>query len=165
MADAGEPRFDAEQFFDEQRQFVVGRVESARETWDEGALAQVLIDIGEASETHLRQVAAIDADDGHAVIAAVQGWASAASYATTRFYFDDGPASIFGGGGFSGSVNEKLEDLAAKWSGYLLKAVKATRASSFSIQVGFPFGVAIGLGWGPWDSPPETPPNRGDDGF
>lgn len=111
----------------------------------EDALADVLARIRSDSRTHLDQLVA-GPDAGNAVLTAVNAWASLISYATTRFYLE-GPESLRKRGGFSMRVAESLQDVAADWSPFLRRALKTMEASSFSIQVGFPLGVAIGLSW------------------
>jgi hypothetical protein len=122
-------------------------VEAARDAGSEAELARVLDEIAEAAQSGLEQVA--ETGDGRdELVAAVQAWASVASYATTRFYFE-GPESILRRGGFSKRVAASLQRHAKTYSGYLLRALAATGASSFSVAVGFPFGLSVGLTWDP----------------
>lgn len=111
----------------------------------EAELVGVLDEIATAAESDLKQVAGMR-DGGHELVSAIETWASVASYATTRFYFE-GPESIFKGGGFSKNVVSSLQRHAKTYSGYLRSALAGTGASSFSIAVGFPFGLSVGLTW------------------
>jgi hypothetical protein len=144
------PMATHEDLFEAARERYVPEIEEISQAGDEDrraeeALADVLAQIGKDSRVHLEQLAARP-NSGHEVITGVTAWASLASYATTRFYLE-GPQSIRKSGGFSMKVAERLQDLAADWSPFLKRAVKTMQASSFSIQVGVPLGVAIGLSW------------------
>lgn len=148
--------------FDDYRQAVVEAVNRARDRdWNEDDLAEVLAGIGDASIADLRR---IDDEDGYAMLAGVEAWASVASYAMTRFYFE-GPNSVLRRGGQSKPVSEKLADLATTWGGVLRSALKKTHASSFSIAIGFPFGIQVGLTWEPTDDGPGLSKPKGDEGF
>ncbi len=132
--------------FEPFRRELVLLVEEARERQDEDALARVLDRIAEQARVELDRVNE-QTDDAIELAGAAQAWASAASYATTRFYFE-GPESILKFGGFGKDVASQLQRVAGELVPTLKRALEATGASSFSISVGFPFGVSVGLSWG-----------------
>jgi len=136
---------DSEDRFDSLRRSFVEKVDAARAASSEKQLAGVLEEIATEADNDLEKVDTTG-DAGHELVAAVEAWASVASYATTRFYFE-GPESIFKGGGFGKSVVSSLQRHAKTYSGHLRRALAATGASSFSITVGFPFGLSVGLTW------------------
>lgn len=130
--------------FDERREEFIEQIEGAREGWNEAALAEVIGRISEAADLDL----AARSDGGESeqlVIDGAHAWASLLSYATTRFYFE-GPESVFKGG-FDERVVSTLQEAAGKLKVWLIKAVRATGASSFSIGLGYPFGVSVALDW------------------
>jgi hypothetical protein len=135
----------AEDGFEARRPLFVEMVEEARNQWDEEALASVLDRIADEARNDLERAAELGVD-GDELIAAAEGWASVASYATTRFYFE-GPESIFKRGGYSKDVTSRLHRVVQELAPALRRALHATGASSFSIAVGFPFGVSVGLTW------------------
>jgi hypothetical protein len=135
----------AEDGFEAYRPLFVELVEGARNQLDEEALAGVLDRIADEARTDLERVVE-RGFDGDELIAAVEGWASVASYATTRFYFE-GPESIFKRGGYSKDVTSRLHRVVKELAPTLRRGLHATGASSFSIAVGFPFGVSVGLTW------------------
>jgi hypothetical protein len=137
---------ESEDLFESLRSSLIDGVESARDSGDEDALAAVLSEIAEPSRRDLERVREMG-DGGHELVAAVDAWASVASYAITRFYFE-GPKSVFPGG-FSKRVAGSLQGLVGTWSPFLESALKATHASSFSIAAGFPLGFSVGLAWTP----------------
>lgn len=144
--------------FDELRERFVERVERVREEWSEDALAKVLNDINQAAESDLARVLQRaqenPSDYADDVVEAADAWASVASYAVTRVYFE-GPESIWRRGGFSEKVAKELNAVARTLSGPLRASLQATGASSFSVAVGFPFGVSVGLSWDLGASDPE----------
>jgi hypothetical protein len=85
------------------------------------------------------------------MLASVEAWASIASHLTIEAYV--GPLREVGAVrqrvvGWSRSVVARLTDLADLLAGYLQKAMHKLKASSFTISVGFPVGVSVGLSWG-----------------
>jgi hypothetical protein len=79
-------------------------------------------------------------------LAAIESWASLASYAAARFY---APASPWrrNFGGWSKRAAARLRSIANALSSVLQPVAKALKAASFSISVSFPWGVSIGLSW------------------
>jgi hypothetical protein len=138
---------DSEDRFESLRLSFVDRVEAVRDAGSENELASLLDEIGEEAARDLEQVVGTG-DGGYELVVAVEAWASLASYATTRFYFE-GPESIRRLGGFSKDVVSSLQRHAQTYSAYLRRALQATHATSFSIAVGFPFGLSLGLAWDP----------------
>jgi hypothetical protein len=148
-----EPNHDDVERFDEHRRRFAEEVDLAREAgWDEERLGEVLAAISEAAEAELERQFGdwepSDPDDGHGMVSAVEAWASVMSYATTCFYAE-GPESIFRGGGFDmKNVTSRLQDTVKKLVPYVEKAYHVTGASGFSISIGFPLGISVGLSWG-----------------
>lgn len=130
--------------FESMRGKVVEDVESARVEWDEDRLADVLGDIAIAADQDLAEVATGRTSDE--LVSAVEAWASVASYAVARFYFE-GPESILRRGGWSESVASRLQEALKTFSKHLKSALRDTGASSFSVAIGFPWGVSVGLTW------------------
>jgi hypothetical protein len=140
--------------FDELRQWVADEVDIARteQGWDEeklGAILEVVSrEAGEQLERQFGDREPVDVEEAHGMVSAVEAWASVLSYATSCFYFE-GPESLPRLGGFSPKdVTPKLQDAVRKFVPFLQRACQATSASSFSVSVGFPWGVSVGLGWG-----------------
>ena len=93
------------------------------------------------------------ADDPNAaenVLVSVEAWASLASYACTKFYFE-GPNEVGTPlrrlGGWSKGVVSQLTQLAQRFGQMLSRAMRAIGATSYSIGVSFPFGISVGLSW------------------
>ena len=85
-------------------------------------------------------------DDPYQELAAIEEWASLASYAVSRFY---GPQSPLRRdiAGWSKKAAERLRKIAEKLRPRLARVAQLLNAVSFSISVGFPWGVAIGVGF------------------
>lgn len=131
--------------FDERRWEFVARIEVARENWSEDELAVVINEITQAAAADLdSQESALG---GEEIVELAQAWASLFSYASSRFYYE-GPESLFKGG-YDKQVVAKLHDAAKTLSPFLKRALHATGADSFSIAVGFPWGLSVGLNWTP----------------
>jgi hypothetical protein len=140
--------------FDELRQWVWNEVDIARTeaNWSEerlGAILEVVSREAEASlERQFGEREPENEDEAHGMISSVEAWASVLSYATSCFYFE-GPESFLRRGGFSPrDVTPKLQDAVRKFMPFLRRACQATGATSFSVSVGFPWGISVGLGWG-----------------
>jgi hypothetical protein len=85
-------------------------------------------------------------DDPYRELAAIEEWASLASYAVSRFY---GPQSPLRKdiAGWSRNAVERLRKIAEKLRPRLARVAELLGAVSFSISVGFPWGVSIGVGF------------------
>ncbi len=93
----------------------------------------------------------VDRDTADGMLASVEAWASVVSHLTNEAY--TGPLREISAlkqrlVGWSRGVAARLTELAELLAGYLQKAMQALHASSFSISVGFPIGVSVGLSWG-----------------
>ncbi len=84
--------------------------------------------------------------DPYAELAAIEAWASLASYVVSSFY---GPQSPLRHdiAGWSEGAAEKLRKIAAQLKPKLAGVAGFLKAVSFSISVGFPWGVSIGVGF------------------
>lgn len=149
-----EPNPDDVARFDEVRQWVAREVDIARtdQDWDEERLGAILEAISQQASEQLEQQFGdhepLDAEEAHGMVSAIEAWASVLSYATSCFYVE-GPESLPRLGGFSPkNVMPKLQDAVRKFVPFLRRACSATGASSFSVSIGFPWGVSVGLGWG-----------------
>lgn len=136
--------------FEAARRHYVPIIEQISQTGDqdvraEEELAGVLDSIREDSVRHLTSIDD-QANSGESLLTAVNAWASLASYATMRFYLE-GPQSARKNGGFSEKVADRLLSAADAWRPFLKRAVKTMRASSFTVSVGLPLGISIGLTW------------------
>jgi hypothetical protein len=85
-------------------------------------------------------------EDAEGDLAAIESWASLASYAAARFYAPASPwpRSL---GGWSKRAVARLRSIANALSTALKPVAQALGAASFSIGVSFPWGVSIGLSW------------------
>jgi hypothetical protein len=140
----------ADDLFEDARRTYVPLIERVAEASEddpeaEDRLAEILDSIHKDSIRQLRLVAE-QPRSADALLNAVTAWASLTSYATTRFYLE-GPHSQRKKGGFSTKVAAHLQDAAASWSPFLKEAVKTMNASAFTISVGLPLGVSVGLTW------------------
>jgi hypothetical protein len=85
-------------------------------------------------------------------LAAVESWASLASYAVAHFYAPTSPWPRDVAGWGKEAV-EQLRSIAEKLRTALADAARFLGANSFSIGVGFPWGISVGLSW-PIDGQP-----------
>jgi hypothetical protein len=79
-------------------------------------------------------------------LAAVEAWASVASYVVARFY---APASPWPRdvAGWSRKAAERLRRISSKVADVLRSIVGQVGATGFSIGVAFPWGISIALNW------------------
>jgi hypothetical protein len=116
---------------------------AAEEIVSEEQLDALLVRIEEELAADLKE----PEEDAERMIDGVVQWASVASYAVARFY---GPASPWPSrdlAGYGKRAVEKLREIASQLSQPLAFALHSTGASSFSISVGFPWGISVGLSW------------------
>jgi hypothetical protein len=85
-------------------------------------------------------------DDPYRELGAIEEWASLASYAVSRFYGPQSPLRTDIAGWSRGAV-ERLREIAEKLRPRLAWVAALLAAVSFSISVGFPWGVSIGVGF------------------
>jgi hypothetical protein len=120
------------------------RVRLAQQPYETEAQVEEALDVvlGQLAE----QGDASATDDPYEELAAIEGWASLASYAVSRFY---GPQSPLRRdiAGWSKGAAEKLRRIAAQLQPRLARVAGLLHAVSFSISVGFPWGVSIGVGF------------------
>jgi hypothetical protein len=107
----------------------------------EEQLDNVLAEIEDALAVDAEQITE-SADD----VVAVMEWASVSSYAMARFY---GPASPLRKdlAGYGKKAVKRLTSICDQLRGPLQAALRTTGASSFSISVGFPWGISVSLTW------------------
>jgi hypothetical protein len=79
-------------------------------------------------------------------LAAIESWASLASYAAGRFY---APASPWPRdlAGWGTKAIERLRRIANTLASRLRSIVGVVGATGFSITVGFPWGISVALNW------------------
>lgn len=116
-----------------------------RRVIDEGQLAEVLGSIENAIGNDLEE---FEQRDPNEELAAIDAWAGLASYAVARVY---APASPFPHPGWTRRAPENLRRIADKLRGPLKRIAQALGAASWSISVGFPWGVSISVGWSSQD--------------
>jgi hypothetical protein len=105
----------------------------------EGLLEELSADL----ERDLSEVDVEDADD---VLASVEAWTALISHAVAYFYAPRSPwPNPFGG--WDKKVVARLRSTAGKLHGPLQNVRNALGAQSYSISVGFPWGVSLGLSW------------------
>jgi hypothetical protein len=91
-----------------------------------------------------------DPDRADVLLASIEAWASLASYATYEAYA--GPIREVGAmhlrlAGWGKGIAANLTRLTKLLGGYLAKVLKPLNAISYSIDMGFPGGVSVGLSW------------------
>jgi hypothetical protein len=84
--------------------------------------------------------------DEQSELAAIDAWAGLASYAVGRFYAPASPWP-FRKGGWDRRAPERLRRIGERLRGPLERAARALGAVSWSISVGFPWGVSIAVSW------------------
>jgi hypothetical protein len=125
------------------------RASSVRE---EGQLEELLGSIGAFAMDELvpLEKEAHDQRAAEEILVSVEAWASLASYACTKFYFE-GPNEVGTPlrrlGGWSKGVVSQLTQLAQRFGQILSRAMQALGATSYSVGVSFPFGFSVGLSW------------------
>lgn len=122
------------------RAWVGGRLD---EIESEDQLEELLAEIESAAQS---DVDAGVGDDGDEVLAAVDAWAGLASSVVARFY---APASPWPPNiaGWGRRALARLRRVCGVLLPALQKAANLLGASSWSISVGFPWGISIGLSW------------------
>jgi len=121
-----------------------GRVAAiADEVASETQLEQLLDEIQDQLLADVEGGAGERPDDD---LAAIESWASVASYAVGRFH---APASPWPRdiAGWGNNAASRLRSIANILSRVLRAIVRELEAASFSIAVGFPWGISIGLSW------------------
>lgn len=110
---------------------------------NEEALEHLLADIEDRVASDVEHDDGGDPEDD---LAAIQTWASVASYAAARFYAPASPwpRSV---AGWSQKAVARLQRIASTLSAPLRRVAAALSAVSFSIGVSFPWGISISLGW------------------
>jgi hypothetical protein len=91
-------------------------------------------------------------DQAWEMLAAVDAWASLASYAFQRIYTEESMAvgtPFIQFPGTKKSVMQRLQSVSSKLRPALEKACRGLGALSYSISVGFPAGVSVGISWQP----------------
>ncbi|HSS34624.1 MAG TPA: hypothetical protein VLL27_15230 [Solirubrobacterales bacterium] len=118
----------------------------------EAELEDLLGSIGAAAMDELTPLAekAEDRSTAEELLISVEAWASLASYACTKFYFE-GPNEVGTPlrrlGGWGKGVVSMLTDLVKRFGQMLSRAMHAIGATSYSVGVSYPFGVSVGLSW------------------
>jgi len=138
--------------FEEARREVETRL--AESPADEDALVDILALIGARAEEDLRPGAEQVANDEQAweLLAAVDAWASLASYAFQSVYAEELPEVGTPFRRFKGAkedVMKYLRSCVSQFKSALDSACRVLAALSYSIGVQFPWGVSIGLEWAP----------------
>ena len=96
----------------------------------------------------LTLTAAAVVDDNQAPderLAAVEAWASIASFVVAVFYAPESPWRDEAG--WSDKAVERLRRIAHGLRDQLQAVMRALGASGFSISVGFPWGLSVGISW------------------
>lgn len=100
-------------------------------------------------EREITQASKVRASNAHAEHTAVLEWASIVSYAVARYYAPASPWPFRRKAGWDPKVGARLEKLAHVFRSPMGRILTSTGAESFSISVGFPWGISVGLSWGP----------------
>src|SRR5256885_423215 len=80
------------------------------------------------------------------ILASVDGWAGLASHVVARFYAPASPWP-FDIAGWGRTAIRRLRDVANILLRPLSQAAKGSGAASWTIAVGFPWGISVGLTW------------------
>ena len=117
----------------------------------EGVLTPIAERVGTNLAGVLDEGVELRESEGDELLTTIEAWASLASAVTYEAYV--GPPREVGAArftlpGWAKAVGEKLTDLAKLLGHYLEVAMRALRATSFSISLSFPWGVSVGLSWG-----------------
>lgn len=117
--------------------------EQARATQNEAELDQLLARLEDLT---LTAAAGDDADQQpDERLAAVEAWASLASYVVAVFYAPRSPWRDEAG--WSEKAIERLRRIAHGLRDQLASVMHALGASGFFISVGFPWGLSVGINW------------------
>jgi hypothetical protein len=103
----------------------------------EGALGHILEAINDAS-TATPKPFETPADS----LAAIEAWAALASYAVARVYAPASPWPV-GSAAWDERIVKRLRKIANKLKDELEKAARHLKPESFSVSVGYPWGVSI----------------------
>jgi len=124
----------------------------------EEALEEALELIGARAEDDLLTRPDLESDDERAweLLGAVDAWASLASYAFQRVYVEE-PADVGSPfrrfKGARPDVMKRLRSCASRFKRPLEAACGVLGALSYSISVGFPLGLSVGVTWEPGQPP------------
>jgi hypothetical protein len=78
-------------------------------------------------------------------LAVIDAWASLASYVVWRFYSPSSPRDDEAG--ISEKAARRLRNVCNAFHGKLRQIMKDIGATGFTISVGIPWGVSVGLTW------------------
>jgi hypothetical protein len=115
----------------------------AEQVGNEAGLETLLGEVEAALQADIELGAGENPNDD---LAAVESWAAVASYAVARFH---APASPWPRdlAGWGKKAAGRLRSIANTLSTILRPVAQALGAASFSIAIGFPWGISIGLSW------------------
>jgi hypothetical protein len=119
------------------------RMDEISDYGSEEGLEELLAEIEQQLIEDLQKPAPTDPTP---LISAMMSWASLASYAVGRFY---GPASPWprNVAGWGTRAVARLQGITSALLLPLRQAANAVGASTYTISVGFPWGISIGLEW------------------
>jgi hypothetical protein len=102
--------------------------------------------LGEVAEEILRDLDSGESAEAQDTLAAVISWTTVVSDTVARF---SAPASPWKRrvSGWSKAVLDRMQQIAQMLLGSLTAAARALGASSWSIGIGFPWGVSVSLTW------------------
>lgn len=131
------------------RREVAGRIRDIASREAETDVERLLDEIVERAGGDASDITAVSGESEAAdVLAAVESWAALASSVVTAYY---APASLLpfrgGVGGWSKGVPAALQKFSRMLQTPLRLSATALGATSWSIGVGFPFGVQVTLTW------------------
>lgn len=114
-----------------------------------GVLGEILDELQSELDTARPDDLEANAED---VISACHAWASLASHAVAAVYAPNSPFPR-NMAGWGNRVIKRLEQISKILRSPLSIAARSLGAQSYSISVGFPWGVSIGFSWGRVQSP------------
>jgi hypothetical protein len=111
---------------------------------DEAALSDLL---GVIQGELARDSATGFGQESEQLLVAVDAWAGLASHVIARFYAPASPWRRFDLAGWGQGAITRLRDIGSSLALPLGHAAKGSGAVSWTISVGFPWGISIGITW------------------
>jgi hypothetical protein len=113
----------------------------------EGILSDILRAASEDVESsRLLRTDNVDSREADQLVAAIDQWASVASFAVSWLYAPQSP-SVEKMAGWAKKIGNKLREIAGALLRALVVAAKSLGATSWSIGVNFPLGMSVSLTW------------------
>jgi hypothetical protein len=125
--------------------YVAGDVEASLQEILDDLLGELAEDV-DSDDDWQRLPATDDIAAAEHVLASIEAWSALASYVVASLYAPQSPFPR-GFGGWASGVAERLRDVTTRLHGPMTAVARVLRPDSWSIGVGFPWGVSVGLSW------------------